>query len=40
MINNLKISAEWKIHLTMRINFRLSEDINDKHLMHSKTKKK
>lgn len=40
MINNLKISADWKIHLAMRINFRLSEDINDKNLMHSKTKKK
>ena len=37
MINDLKISSEWKIHLTLKINFMSSKDNNKIHLMHSKS---
>ena len=37
MINDLKISSEWKIHLTLKINFMPSKDNNKIHLMYSKS---
>ena len=36
MIDNLRICGTWKIHLTMKINFMSSKDINEKHAVHSK----
>ena len=37
MIDELKKSGEWKIHLTMKINFVSSKDNDDKQFMHSKS---
>ena len=34
MINDLRISGVWKIHLTMKINFMSSKVCNEKHLVH------
>ena len=36
MIDKLTKSSEWKIHLTMKVNFKVSKDNVDKQLMHSK----
>ena len=35
MINKLKKSGEWKVHLIMKVNFMSSKDNDDKQLMHS-----
>ena len=35
MIDDLRISGAWKIHLTMKINFMSSKGCNEKHLVHS-----
>ena len=37
MINYIKKSGKWKIHLTMKIKFILSKDSNEKLLMYSKS---
>ena len=37
MIDELKKSGEWKIHLTMKVNFMPSKDNEDKQLVHSKS---
>ena len=37
MIDELKKSGEWKIHLTMKVNFTPSKDNDDKQLAHSKS---
>lgn len=37
MIDKLKRFSEWKIHLTMTVNFMWPEDNHDKQLMHSKS---
>ena len=36
-INNLKKSDTWKILLTIAINFTSSNDIDEEHVMHSKS---
>ena len=37
MIDDLKKSGEWKIHLTMKPKFMLSTDSNEKRTMYSKS---
>ena len=37
MIDNYKAHSEWKIQLVMKINFISSLDINDTHIMHTKS---
>ena len=37
MIHELKKFSEWKIHLTMKVNFMLSEDNHNRQLMHSES---
>ena len=37
MINDVKIQGEWKIELTMEINFMSSKDSNETHTMHTKS---
>ena len=37
MINDLKRSGEWKVHLTMKMNFMSLKDRDAKCLMHSKS---
>ena len=37
MISDLKRSGEWKINLTMKMNFMSRKDSNEKCLMHSKS---
>ena len=39
MIEDLRTSGEWKIHLTMKINFMSLKYINVKHFIHSKSDK-
>ena len=36
MIDHLKTSGNWKIHLTIKIKFMLSKDIDENPLMYSK----
>lgn len=36
MIDKFKKLGEWKIHLTMEVNFMSSKDNDDKRIMHSK----
>lgn len=36
LTDDLRTSKEWKIYLTMAINFMLSKDGNEKGLIHSK----
>ena len=35
MIDDLRISGAWKIHLTMKINFMSTKNCNEKNLVHS-----
>ena len=37
MINNYKTQGEWKIHLTMVINFISSNDSNEARTLHTKS---
>ena len=37
MINDLKTSGEWKINLTLKINYMSSKDSYEKWLLHSKS---
>ena len=37
MINDVKIQGEWKIELTMEINFMSSKDSNETRTMHTKS---
>ena len=37
MINDVKIQGEWKIELTMEINFISSKDSNETRTMHTKS---
>ena len=37
MIDALKKSGKWKIHLTMKMNITSSEDSDVKHVMHFKS---
>ena len=37
MINNLKTRREWKIQLTISINFISSKDSNETRVMHTKS---
>ena len=37
MISDLKKSGEWKIHLTMKMNFMSSKYSNEKRLMYPKS---
>ena len=37
MINDLKQSGEWKIHVTMKMNFMSSKENEKNRLMHSKS---
>ena len=39
MIDDLRTSGDWKIHLKMKINFMSSKDSDEKRLMHSKRNK-
>ena len=40
IINNLKKSDPWKIHLTIAINFTFSKDNDEERVMHSKSDNK
>ena len=37
MINDYKTQSEWKIHLTMQINFISSKDSEETRTMHTKS---